>query len=265
MKQNILSHLPPEHPWGQSISCYDTIPSTNSLAVELAKSGAAQGTVLIARQQTAGHGRLNRSFHSPRGAGLYMSVILRPPYPLADISHLTCAIGVAACDAIEEVTGFRPGLKWINDLVAKGKKLGGILVDTAIDPTNWLLRYAVVGIGINCQQAQDDFPDELKNIACSISAVTGQRVDRWKLAAALICHFEKMANCLSNRSIIMDRYRNDCVTIGKEVTVIGWNTRRDAKALDVCDNGDLLVQYQDGTRENVNSGDVSVRGLFGYA
>lgn len=264
MKRKILSYLSPDHPWRNQINCYHTISSTNTIAAKMAKEGAPHGTVLIADHQTEGHGRLQRSFYSPAGAGLYMSVILRPPYHLSDVSHLTCAIGVAACDAIDEVTGFRPGLKWINDLVANGKKLGGILVDTAINPTNWVVQYAVVGIGINCGQSEDDFPEELQNIACSLSYVTGAPVDRARLAAALISHFETMAAYLPNRTAIMDRYRRDCVTIGKEVSVIGWNTRRNGKALQVQDDGNLLVQYDDETTESVNSGEVSVRGLWGY-
>lgn len=264
MKNLIVSHLPPDHPWRGQIQCYHTISSTSTIAVDRAKEGAPQGTVFIAEQQTNGHGRLNRHFHSPCAEGLYMSVILRPPYHLSDISHLTCAIGVAACDAIEEATGFRPGLKWINDLVANGKKLGGILVDTSINPANWVVQYAVVGIGINCNQADGAFPDDLKDIACSLSAVTGRSIDRAKLASALMCHFEKMAGYLPNRSAIMDRYRHDCVTIGKEVTVIQGDTHSRGKALSVEDDGNLLVEFADGRTAAVNSGDVSVRGLFGY-
>lgn len=264
MNTEILSHLSPEHPWRDKIKCYNIIHSTNAVAKDCAQRGDPQGTVFLAEQQTDGHGRMGRSFFSPSGAGLYMSVILRPPYDLFDISHLTCAIGVAACDAIEEVTGFRPGIKWVNDLVAKGKKLGGILVDNSINPTNRMVNYCIVGIGINCNLPQEDFPQELRDIACSLSSVVGAPVDRAKLIAALMCHFERMTRYLPNRAAIMDRYRADCVTIGKEVTVIGWDQRRNGKALDVRDNGDLLVQYEDGSVDTVNSGDVSVRGLYGY-
>jgi BirA family biotin operon repressor/biotin-[acetyl-CoA-carboxylase] ligase len=262
MKNKILSHLPPDHPWGQSLYWYDTTPSTNALAKAMSHEGAPHGTILLADSQSAGRGRLGRNFCSQAGAGIYMSVILRPNCTPDALMHLTCAVGVAVCDAIAEVTGFHPGIKWINDLVAKDKKLGGILTELVMD--GGIVRCAVVGIGINCSQSTADFPPELQNIACSLSAVTGKHIDRAKLAAALICHLEKMSESLQDRQSIMDRYRSNCVTIGKDITVIRGDLHRPGRALNVHDDGSLLVQFQDGTTELVNSGEVSVRGLFGY-
>jgi BirA family biotin operon repressor/biotin-[acetyl-CoA-carboxylase] ligase len=262
MKDKILSHLPPEHPWGQTVYWYHTIPSTNAEAKAMAVKDAPQGTILLADSQTAGRGRLGRSFHSPAGSGLYMSVILRPNCPPAELMHLTCAVGVAACDAVEEVSGIRPGIKWINDLVLNGKKLGGILTELAMDGSN--VGYAVVGIGINCNHPTEDFPPELQDIACSLSSATGGVVDRAKLAAALISHLEAMNWQLFDREVIMDRYRRDCVTIGKDVTVISGDTTTPGRALNVENDGSLLVQFHDGSIRAVNSGEVSVRGLLGY-
>lgn len=262
MKNDILSYLPPDHPWGQTVYWYNTIPSTNAEAKIMAAAGAPHGTVLLADSQSEGRGRLGRSFHSPAGSGLYLSVILRPNCPPAEIMHLTCAMGVAACDAIEEVIGFRPGLKWINDLVVNGKKLGGILTETVMDAGK--VKYAVVGIGINCSQHPADFPPELQSIASSLSAITGHRVDRMRLTASLICHFERMTRILHDRSAIMDRYRQDCVTIGKEVKVLRRGTAAPGQALNVENDGSLLVRFCDGSIHAVNTGEVSVRGLFGY-
>lgn len=262
MKDKILSHLPPAHPWGQSLYWYETIPSTNTQAKVMALAGAPQGTVLLADSQSAGRGRLGRSFCSHSGAGIYMSVVLRPECSAADLMHLTCAIGVAACDAIEEVTGFRPGIKWINDLVANGKKLGGILTELVMDGT--VIRSAIVGIGINCSQEDGDFPPELQSIACSLSTVTGKNIDRAKLAAALICHLETISRRLHDRQVIMDRYRTDCVTLGKQITVIQGDLCRPGLALAVQDDGSLLVRFDDGTVSPVSAGEVSVRGLWGY-
>ena len=126
MKEKILSHLPPAHPWGQTLYYRDTIPSTNTEAKAMAAAGAPHGTVILADSQTAGRGRLGRSFCSPADSGIYMSVILRPACPPAALMHLTCAAGVAVCNAVETAVGIRPGIKWINDLVLRGKKLGGI-------------------------------------------------------------------------------------------------------------------------------------------
>lgn len=257
MKNEILTLLPPDHPWGQSLYWYETIPSTNALAKDMAKNGAAQGTVLLADSQSAGRGRLGRSFCSQTGAGIYMSVILRPDCDPQELMHLTCAVGVAACDAVEDVTCFRPGIKWINDLVANGKKLGGILTELVMD--GGTVRSAVVGIGINCTQTPSDFPSELQAIACSLSSVTGKAIDRASLAAALICRLEEMSRNLHERKAIMDRYRRDCVTLGKEITVISSELRRPGRAVGLEDDGSLLVQFQDGSTSAVNCGEVSVR------
>lgn len=262
MKQYILNHLPPEHSWGQSLYCYDTLPSTNAQAKAMAQQGAPQGTVVISGSQTAGRGRLGRSFHSPADSGLYFSAILRPNCPPEELMHLTCAVGVAVCDAIADVTGFRPGIKWINDLVADGKKLGGILTELGME--NGVVSYAIVGIGINCNQHENDFPPELQSIACSLSSVTSQPVDRSKLASALLCHLKTMSRQLHARDVIMARYRRDCVTIGKEITVIAGELSRPGRALEVLDNGSLLVEFENGHTDAVSSGEVSVRGLFGY-
>lgn len=261
MKNEILTLLPPDHPWGQSLYWYETIPSTNALAKDMAKTGAAQGTVLLADSQSAGRGRLGRSFCSQSG-GIYMSVILRPDCDPQELMHLTCAVGVAACDAVEDVTGFRPGIKWINDLMANGKKLGGILTELVMD--GGTVRSAVVGIGINCTQTPSDFPPELQAIACSLSSVTGKAIDRASLAAALICRLEEMSKNLQDRQSIMDRYRSNCVTIGKQVTIIRGDQRTSGRALAVQDDGSLLVQFDNGSISTVNAGEVSVRGLFGY-
>ena len=262
MKDLILSPLPPAHPWGQSLYWYDALPSTNSLAKDMAREGAVQGTVLLADSQSAGRGRLGRSFCSQPGQGIYMSVILRPNCPPSELMHLTCAVGVAVCNAVEDATGYRPGIKWINDLVAGSKKLGGILTELVME--TGLVRSAVVGIGINCSQAPEDFPPELQDIACSLSCVIGRSVDRAKLAAALICRLEEMSRQLQDRSAIMEDYRRDCVTLGKEILVIQGDHRRPGRALSVQDDGSLMVEFLDGTISTVNAGEVSVRGLFDY-
>lgn len=262
MKNDILSHLPPDHPWGQNLYWYETIASTNAAAKDMAKNGATHGTVLLADSQSAGRGRLGRSFCSQAGVGIYMSVILHPECAPGELMHLTCAVGVAVCDAIEEALGLRPGIKWINDLVAGSKKLGGILTELVMD--GGLVRSAVVGIGINCNQKDADFPPALQSIATSLSAFTGEYIDRAKLAAALICHLEKMDRNLHHRQAIMEQYRKDCITLGKQITVIQGDVRSPGRAVGLADDGSLMVQYADGAVSTVNAGEVSVRGLWGY-
>lgn len=264
MKELILQHIP-DHPWRDSIVYFDTIDSTNTQAKALAAAGAPHGTVLIADSQTGGRGRLGRSFLSPAGTGIYLSVILRPGCKSDALMHLTCACGAAMCDAVEKVTGLRPGIKWINDLVIGKKKLGGILTELSVDTRSGLTRYAVVGIGINCSQKAADFPPELSDIATSLAIETEKAPDRAALAAAMIQALWEMDNgLLTRRDAIMDAYRADCVTIGQAVSVHHFNEIRYGTALDVDREGALLVQFSDGHTETVNAGEVSVRGMYGY-
>lgn len=244
------------------IEYHQSIDSTNNRAKELARCNMPEGTAVVSRGQTAGRGRLGRSFHSPEGQGLYFSLILRPNCSPAQLMHLTCAVAVASCDAIEEVTGFRPGIKWINDLIARGKKLGGILTELSVSPATGLVEWAVVGTGINL--CQTEFPPELSEIACSLTQVIGSAPDTNRLTQALLDRLMQMSQqLLSHRADIMDGYRRDCVTLGKKIAVIGAETRQ-ATALDVADDGALLVDYGDGIPQKVNVGEVSVRGLMGY-
>ena len=262
MKHEILSHLPGNFPW--QVHWYESLDSTNTQAKKLAQEGAPHGTVLIAGRQTAGRGRMGRSFSSPAGLGLYFSLILRPNCHAEELMHLTCAAGLAACDAVAEVSGYRPGIKWINDLVADSKKLGGILTELSIDAGTGMVSYAVVGIGINCNHKPEDFPEELRDIAISLQTVTGQAVEIPRLAAALIAAlFRTVQVLLTDRTAIMNRYRENCVTLGRAVRIIGSETKN-ATALDVDNAGGLIVRYEDGTVATVSSGEVSVRGLFGY-
>ena len=261
MKHEIDSHLPGNFPW--QVHWYDTIDSTNTQAKLLAQQDAPHGTVLVAGQQTAGRGRMGRTFSSPPGLGLYLSVILRPDCTARELMHLTCAAGVAACDAVAAVTGYRPGIKWINDLVAENKKLGGILTERSVEATG-LVSYAVIGIGINCNHAPEDFPAELQDIAISLKTVTGHSWSVAQLAAALITQLHQLdKQLLTDRDIVMAAYRESCVTLGRQVRVLG-NESKTATALDVDEDGGLLVRYDDSTTATVSSGEVSVRGLFGY-
>lgn len=265
MKEKILSFLPHNHPWKNDILWFDCIDSTNSYAKELAQKGAPHGTVLIADRQTGGRGRMGRRFESPAGAGVYMSVILRPACKPEELMHLTCAAAVAACNAVEDAFGFRPGIKWTNDLVFERKKLGGILTELSIDPLNRTVQYAVVGIGINCCQQPEDFPPELRDIATSASMICKKDVDRNMLSAALIDAFSQISDSLlSEKKAIIQTYARDCITLGQTVQVIHGEDRRPGMAVELDEDGGLVVAYPDGTAETVQSGEVSIRGMYGY-
>ena len=264
MKEQILSHLTPGYPWGENLLWFDTIDSTNTHAKALANAGAPHGTVLIADSQTGGRGRMGRSFLSPGGMGIYMSVILRPHCQAEELMHLTCATAVAVCDAVEESTGLRPGIKWINDLVSGKQKLAGILTEMRVDPKTGLVDYAVVGIGLNCCQRKENFPPELP-MAASLAMVLNKEIDRSAVAAAMIRHLHRMNDrLLTEKAEIMDHYRTGCITIGRAVAVHGHDQVRHGTALSVEDDGALRVRFEDGTIRSVSAGEVSVRGMYGY-
>lgn len=263
MKEHILSQLSAECPWRGTLHWFDTIDSTNVRAREMAARGAPHGTVLIAGHQTGGRGRQGRSFSSPAGMGVYLSVILRPHCLPAELMHLTCAAAVAACDAVEAAAGFRPGIKWTNDLVAGGRKLGGILTELSLEAGT--VQYAIIGIGINCRQQLSDFPPELQDIAASLSMVTGTAISCAEVAAGLIDALVRMdRGLLSDKAESMSRYRADCITPGREIVLLRAGQARYGTALRVDDDGGLTVRFTDGTTETVTSGEVSIRGMYGY-
>ena len=263
MHNEILSLLPPDYPWGQELHYFKETGSTNTELKALAKAGAPEGTALIARRQTGGRGRLGRDFHSREG-GVYLSLLLRPCCHAEELMHLTCAVAVSMCDAVEAACGLRPKIKWTNDLVCGKRKLGGILTELGFGP-NGKVSWCVLGIGINCTQAEEDFPPELQDMAASLSTVTGAPVSPALLAARMLEQLHKLSKVLlTERSAILDRYRKDCITLGREVSLVRGDTVRHGTALTVAENGALTVRFPDGHLEDIDSGEVSVRGMYGY-
>lgn len=247
------------HPWADRIQYFDTIDSTNNYAKKLAMDGAPSGTVIIAGHQTAGRGRLGRSFSSPKNMGLYLSVILRPDCKPSQIMHLTCAAGVAAVKAIDHP---EVGIKWTNDLVIQKRKLGGILTELSVDPLTQKVAWVVVGIGMNCCQKSWDFPEEIRHMACSLDL---DWLDVPYLAASLIQSLYHIDHdLLTKKHEIMTLFREKCVTVGSEISVVRGDNIRHGKAVGVDEDGGLQVEYPDGTAETVTSGEVSIRGMYGY-
>ncbi len=263
MKNAILSHFITECPWRDTLYWYDTVDSTNTRAKNLAKTGAPHGTVIIAGAQSGGRGRMGRSFSSPESMGLYLSVILRPGCPADRLMHLTCAAGVAARNAVKQATGLSPDIKWANDLVCGKKKLGGILTELGFAGST--VDYAIIGIGINCLQQSEDFPAELQGLATSITEQTGTPCPPARLAAALVEQLFKMDQSLfTQKTLWMQDYRRHCITLGKEISVVQGDTVRRGIALNIDDDGGLSVAFSDGSTQTVSSGEVSIRGMYGY-
>ena len=261
MLSEITKHLK-GHPWVEKIQYFDTLDSTNTHAKHLATQGAPEGTVIIAGQQSGGRGRLGRSFSSPAGMGIYLSVILRPDCKPEELMHLTCAAGVAAGNAISSITGICPGIKWTNDLVLDKRKLGGILTELSVDHISGKADWVVVGIGINCCQKREDFPPEIRDMACSLEM---EPQDTAALCAALIAELEQLAgSLLSRKTEIMAAFAQRCVTIGSKISILRGDEVRHGTAVGVDADGGLQVLYPDGTKATVTSGEVSIRGMYGY-
>lgn len=262
MIQSILQHMPAGHPWIDRIHYFDCVESTNTLAKEMAKAGAPHGTVLIADRQTAGRGRLGRSFLSPGGMGIYMSVILRYDCQATDLMHLTCACGVHLCNAVESVLQIRPGIKWINDLVHEKKKLAGILTELVFTDNQIC---AIVGIGLNCCQQPEDFDPQIRFIATSAAIITGKQPNRGQVIAQILQELRIMDHRLLNQQeALMTQYRKDCITLGKSISILQGDVVEHGTAVDVLSDGTLLVRLEDGSEHPVNSGEVSIRGMYGY-
>jgi BirA family biotin operon repressor/biotin-[acetyl-CoA-carboxylase] ligase len=194
--------------------------------------------------------------------GIYLSVILRPDCLPEELMHLTCAAGVAASEAIMQHCGQHPGIKWTNDLVLGKRKLGGILTELSVDPTTRKVSWAVVGIGINCCQKAWQFPEEIRDIACSLGI---PQQDVPSLAAQLVKEMHSMRmHLFVKKEEIMAEFRTKCVTIGQDISILRGDLVTHAKAVDVDQDGGLEVVLADGSKSTVTSGEVSIRGMYGY-
>ena len=244
-----------DHPWRDLVQVLPVTDSTNNALKLLAAGGAPEGTTLIAERQTAGRGRLDRRFDSPAGSGIYLSVLLRPACPPAELMTLTAQAAAAVRRAVGEVCGVLPGIKWVNDLQLNGKKICGILTELSFG-AGGLVASAVVGIGVNCNRAAEDFPAELQGIAGSILSETGRRVDRNRLAAAMLRELSSLP-----RLDWREEYRGACVNLGKRVRILspGAADCPEGVAEDVGPDAELLVRTDGGLLIAVAAGEVSLR------
>ena len=265
MEQEIRRLLGDTAVMGRNILYFEELGSTNTYVKELALTDAQEGTVVIADCQTAGRGRMDRSFQSPKGKGLYLTVLLRPQLPPERLAQVTARAGMAVCGAVERVCGVRPGLKWPNDPVLNGKKVCGILTELVTDGKGGLC--LVVGIGINVAQRLEDFTPEVAEMAASLEMILEKPVSRPALAAALLEELDRSYEALKQGDLEEYRtcYRRDCVNLGRPVRLMGPGGQEEARAVDIDRDFGLVVRTPDGAEKTIRSGEVSVRGLYGYA
>ena len=242
------------------INVYKELPSTNEEAKRLAILGASHGTIIIANTQTMGKGRMGRKFYSPKDSGIYMSIILRPKLKVSDSVLITTAASVAVCRAIEAVSSVEPKIKWVNDIYAFGKKVCGILTEAGTDFESGNIEYVILGIGINFTTEKESFPLELQNIAGSIYSQETNHINRNKFISEIIKEIFRIMKNIENRDFIKE-YKERSLVIGKNISICGPKNIV-AKALDIDENGGLLVRLKDGNLRTLNSGEISIRGEF---
>ncbi len=234
---------------------FEEVASTNDLAKELAAREAPEGTLVVAEAQTGGRGRLGRQWDSPPGTGLYVSLLLRPPLPPTEMPQITLTTAVAVARAVKRVTGVAPGIKWPNDLLLAGKKLGGIL--TEMETESERIRHLVVGLGLNVNNPA--FPAELEPLATSLLLATGRRHSRLEILQAWLEEFEELYGRFLAREFagILDEWRSLTVTLGRRVTVRQGPVTICGRALEVAPDGALLVETAAGEVVRVTSGEIA--------
>ena len=240
------------------------LPETDSTNSAIKRDYAAvrpEGFTLIAERQTAGRGRLGRTFHSDAGTGLYLSVLLRPRIPLEQLNFLTIAAAVAVCRAIEAQCGLSPQIKWVNDVFFHGRKLCGILTEASIEGETGCIDYAIAGIGINLRLDRSALPEEVRGIAGALADFTDAVPRRAALAASLLGALEQVYDdlCAGRTAGILEAYRSRLCYLDQPIRVIAPGGSYEAVCRGVNDAGNLLVERADGRLETLQSGEISTR------
>ncbi|MGN0982787.1 MAG: biotin--[acetyl-CoA-carboxylase] ligase [Candidatus Limivicinus sp.] len=242
-----------------SLQVVDRVDSTNNAIKRMAAEGAPQGRVLIANEQSAGRGRMGRSFFSPPGTGIYMSLLLRPHTDAQRATLVTASAAVAVAEAIEQLAGEPAQIKWVNDVLFHGRKVCGILTEAAMDFETGMIDYVVPGIGVNTALPAEGFPPELQGIAGA--AFGAQQVPelRCRLAAAILDRFMGYYACLGSRACY-EAYKSRSVVLGKDVQLISPGREAvSARVLDIDEDFALVVRTGDGQIQRVNAGEISLR------
>ena len=242
---------------GKNILSYRTLGSTNQLGFRLAESGAGEGTLIVADEQTRGRGRMGRSWYSPPKLGLWISLILRPDTPPFKAPGLSVCAGLALAQAIRSLTGVDAKIKWPNDCLINGRKVGGVLLELSaeLDRTN----FVIAGIGVNVNHLSSDFPKKLSSVATSIRAEWGKEVSRIKLLTSFLKRFEAIyldfkKNGLAPQRQLIKKFSS---LLGKKVAVKFGKEKIEGVAEDIDDNGSLVIRTRKGKRV-VRAGEVTV-------
>jgi BirA family biotin operon repressor/biotin-[acetyl-CoA-carboxylase] ligase len=243
-------------PW--RIKHYDILGSTNEKAREIALAGGAEGVVVTAETQTSGRGRMDRSWHSAQGRGLWLSVLLRPSVQMRRLPQLTLLAAVSVAEAIEAQTGIIPGIKWPNDILINGRKVCGILSEIADSGLEGDTPAAIIGIGLNVNQQAEEFPQELKEIATSLHMAAGRAIDRQWLLDELLTRLDRnyIEWLEQGFTATREKWIRRSATIGKEVRLEQDGRLLRGMAVDLDRDGALLVKNYCGGVHRVDSGEI---------
>ena len=239
------------------IQVYKEVDSTNEKAKALALEGADEGTVIVADTQSAGKGRMGRKFESPSGAGIYMSMILRPRFDMRNGVLITTAAAVAVCRAIKVVTDIKPGIKWVNDIYVEKRKVAGILTEGITDLESGTIESVIVGIGLNFKAIPEAYPKELLDKIGWLFDGVSPNITRNEMAAAIINELWNISENLEDRSFISE-YKALSILLGRDIFYIEGGQKYPAKVVDIDDNGALIVENE-GVNKRLSSGEISIR------
>ena len=245
---------------GKNLIVLDSVDSTNDYLKKLGNEGCENGTVVIAREQTKGKGRLGRTWQSKKDDGIAFSVLLRPNVAPSEVSAITPLAGLAVCKAIREYTKLDCVIKWPNDIIVGRKKLVGILTEMSAEFD--AVEYVITGIGINVDHTS--FPEEIAFKATSLLLETGRHIDKNEFLACVLRHIENefIKNNLELTPTALSEYTDLCATVGRSVTFQRGTRRISGMAVGVSEHGELKVMMSDGTISLVNSGEVTVQGIY---
>jgi len=244
--------------FGEQIYYYETVETTQKVANELANHGATEGTLVIADQQTGGRGRLARKWFSPQNTGVWMSLIIKPNIPIHQAPQLTLLTAVAVAKAIEEQISMAPYIKWPNDLLINNKKVTGILTEMQAEADS--IHSIVIGIGINVNQEQADFPEELQQIASSLYIETGKKYAREEIISSFLRHFEDIYTIYQKEgfAIVKELWESYAISVGKKITATTVNEKIVGIALGITDQGVLLIKDDQGQIHSIYSADIEI-------
>ncbi|MBQ9210543.1 MAG: biotin--[Clostridia bacterium] len=241
------------------LQVYPTITSTNTVLKQMALEEAPAGLALVAGEQTAGRGRLGRSFYSPSGSGLYLSLLLRPGTAAAEATCLTACAAVSVAEAIESLAEVHPGIKWVNDLLIGGKKVCGILTEAGLDLENGAVSYVIIGIGINTRLPAGDFPEELRAIAGAVFGEAPIPDLRNRLAAQVLDRLWRYSQDPAAPELF-EKYKSRSLALGQPIQILSPGKEpASAQALDLERDYSLRVRLADGSEQLLRSGEISIR------